>query len=139
MQVCRFRSAKVSKFVKFSTQLDLGPFCSKRSQNLPTVQQGQTKVLYSLYGLVEHSGSIHGGHYVAYIKVRPPLDENSPRWQFIPKNQREKIKGLELGADGEPNPPQGKWYYISDSYVSEVPESKVLGAQAYLLFYERLL
>lgn len=103
------------------------------------MQQGQTKVLYSLYGLVEHSGSIHGGHYVAYIKVRPPLDENSPRWQFIPKNQREKIKGLELGADGEPNPPQGKWYYISDSYVSEVPESKVLGAQAYLLFYERLL
>ncbi|XP_050309022.1 ubiquitin carboxyl-terminal hydrolase 16 [Anthonomus grandis grandis] len=132
-QVCRFRSAKMSKFVKFSTELDLGPFCSKRSQNLPTIQHGQTKVLYSLYGIVEHSGSIHGGHYVAYVKVRKPLEENSYRWQFLPKNQKEKIQEL-----GEVEAPQGKWYYISDSYVSEVPESKVLNAQAYLLFYERL-
>jgi hypothetical protein len=34
--------------------------------------------------------------------------------------------------------PQGKWYYASDSYVSEVPEKKVLCSQAYLLFYERI-
>lgn len=78
-QVCRFRSAKVSKFVKFPTLLDLAPFCSKRSQSLPTFEAGQTKVLYSLYGVVEHSGSIHGGHYVAYVKVRPELEENSYR------------------------------------------------------------
>ncbi|KAF7266574.1 ubiquitin specific protease 16/45 isoform X2 [Rhynchophorus ferrugineus] len=136
-QVYRFRSTKVNKFVKFSTSLDLGPFCSKRAQSLPSFVPDQKKVLYSLYGVVEHSGSIHGGHYVSYIKVRPQLDENSPRWNFIPKNQKEKIKELE-GAQGNVEPPSGKWYYISDSYVSDVSESKVLSAQAYLLFYERL-
>ncbi|XP_023016937.1 ubiquitin specific protease 16/45 isoform X2 [Leptinotarsa decemlineata] len=138
-QVYRFRSAKVSKFVKFTTLLDLAPFCSKRSQNLPTFEEGQTKVLYSLYGVVEHSGSIHGGHYVAYVKVRPPLEENSYRWQFLPKNQRQKVDGSSKGAQGAPEVPPGRWFYISDSYASEVQESKVLEAQAYLLFYERIM
>lgn len=35
-------------------------------------------------------------------------------------------------------PPEGKWYYVSDSHVMEVTEEKVLNAQAYLLFYERI-
>lgn len=35
-------------------------------------------------------------------------------------------------------PPEGKWYYVSDSHVMEVSEEKVLNAQAYLLFYERI-
>jgi len=30
------------------------------------------RVLYSLYGIVEHSGSMRGGHYAAYVKVRTP-------------------------------------------------------------------
>lgn len=32
----------------------------------------------------------------------------------------------------------GQWYHISDSHVSAVSENRVLGSQAYLLFYERL-
>lgn len=142
-QVYRFRSMKVNKFVKFSTMLDLGPYCSKRAQNLPSFEPDQTKVLYSLYGVVEHSGNIHGGHYVSYVKVRPRIDENSPRWNFIPKNQRKNLKkALDNSAvrgDETVEPPAGKWYYISDSFVSEVNESKVMMAQAYLLFYERLV
>ena len=27
------------------------------------------QVLYSLYGVVEHSGRLQGGHYTAFIKV----------------------------------------------------------------------
>ncbi|XP_066258268.1 ubiquitin carboxyl-terminal hydrolase 16/45 [Euwallacea similis] len=138
-QVFHYRSAKVSKFVKFSTLLDLGPFCSKRSQNLPSIQEGQTKVLYSLYGVVEHSGGIHGGHYVSYIKVRPPLEENHPRWNFIPNKQKKQMIQNLNESNKEPELTSGKWYYVSDSYVSEVAESKVLSAQAYLLFYERLV
>lgn len=34
--------------------------------------------------------------------------------------------------------PEGKWYYVSDSHVMETTEEKVLNAQAYLLFYERI-
>lgn len=37
----------------------------------------------------------------------------------------------------EPIPKPGKWYYVSDTQVSEVQEAKVLSAEAYLLFYER--
>lgn len=29
-------------------------------------------------------------------------------------------------------------YYVSDSHVQEATEERVLGAQAYLLFYERI-
>ena len=29
-------------------------------------------LLYSLYGVVEHSGSMQGGHYIAYIRQRTP-------------------------------------------------------------------
>ena len=40
------------------------------------------KILYALYGIVEHSGGIHGGHYVANVRVRPEivhdLDRSSP-------------------------------------------------------------
>lgn len=138
-QVLRYRPSKITKHVKFSTVLDLGPFCSKRARNLPTINDGQTKVLYSLYGVVEHSGSLHGGHYVAYVKVRAPLESNSYRWQFLPKNQASIDKKAGAAGAAEPEIPQGKWYYISDSYVSEVAESKVLSANAYLLFYERIL
>lgn len=136
-QVFRFRSVKLSKYVNFPLVLDIAPFVSKRSRSLPTFQEGQNKILYSLYGVVEHSGSINGGHYVAYVKVRPQLDKNSYRWNFLPRNQAEKLEKIAPPAD--PEVPSGKWYYISDSYVSEVSEEKVLGTQAYLLFYERIL
>lgn len=33
------------------------------------MKPGQNQVLYALYGVVEHSGTLHGGHYVAYVKV----------------------------------------------------------------------
>ena len=34
--------------------------------------------------------------------------------------------------------PPGVWYYVSDSHVSMSSEDKVMAAQAYLLFYERV-
>lgn len=45
------------------------------------------------------------------------------------------VSGLKeaMGASG------GQWVYVSDAHVQMVPESRVLNAQAYLLFYERLL
>ena len=33
---------------------------------------------------------------------------------------------------------KGRWFHVSDSSVQEVQEDKVLKAQAYLLFYERI-
>jgi len=71
------------------------------------------QVLYELTGLVSHSGSMSGGHYVAYVKVRPPRDR-----------------------DAAPAP--GQWHYVSDSFARRVDQADVLAEQAYLLFYERL-
>jgi hypothetical protein len=31
--------------------------------------------LYSLYGIVCHSGGLTGGHYIAYVRVRPQISE----------------------------------------------------------------
>jgi len=32
-----------------------------------------------------------------------------------------------------------RWFHVSDTSVTEVNEDKVLKAQAYLLFYQRIL
>lgn len=92
-------------------------------------------------------GTLHGGHYVAYVKVRAPLKPDDPRWSFLPKrgvealseettNQNHRVMNGAVG--GTPEPPPGKWYYVSDSRVVEAKEESVLRSQAYLLFYERI-
>lgn len=37
---------------------------------LKNVAEEHTRVLYSLYGVVEHSGTMRSGHYTAYAKTR---------------------------------------------------------------------
>lgn len=111
-QVQMFSFRKLSRPVAFPLVLDIAPFCSAKCES---VKPGEKQILYSLYGVVEHSGTLHGGHYIAYVKVRQKTEENV----------------------GVPSP--GKWYYISDSRVMEASESSVLSSQAYLLFYERIL
>ncbi|CAH0720523.1 unnamed protein product, partial [Brenthis ino] len=147
---CMFR--KMSKHVDFPTILDLAPFCAMdKLKKLPNVARGQNELQYSLYGVVEHSGGMHGGHYVAYVKVRAPVKLGDPRWWFLPKSanipagdgdgdSESDLSGYESGeGPALSHGTTGKWYYVSDSMVSEVSEEKVLRAQAYLLFYERIV
>lgn len=54
-----FRRAKISVSVELPQALDLRPFCAKGAPAL----RGRTD--YSLWGVVNHSGSLHGGHYTA--------------------------------------------------------------------------
>ena len=163
MSGCR----KVNKHVAFPLVIDMAPFCSSTSVATPAVQAGQREILYSLYGVVEHSGRLQGGHYTAYVKVRPaqvaaetdsalfyspPLSKASDVPRFLEEIQRKfsslpksspESGGREAGQPEVPAsapPPQPrKWYYVSDASVTEVPEDKVLKCQAYLLFYERIL
>lgn len=51
---------KITKHVEFQTTLDLAPFCASKVKLLSHVRRHQKKLLYSLYGIVEHSGSMHG-------------------------------------------------------------------------------
>lgn len=182
----RFMFRKLTRHVTFPFLLDIAPFCGTKVKKLPNVDKRQKKLLYSLYGIVEHSGGMHGGHYVAYVKVRPEMSKEDIRWKFIPQGskaeldqtdeQRVRIEEAlakarermandsddalsqsssdlneDEGAVGGSHyqdsidkeadkvvPPPGKWYYVSDSRVTEVSEDAVLKAQAYLLFYERI-
>lgn len=112
---------KVNRHVHFPFILDLAPFCGVKCKN---VADGDTQILYSLYGVVEHSGTMRSGHYTAYVKVRPECSKTSSNG---------------LAAQGDAEPPRGSWFHISDTSVQPVSESKVQGCQAYLLFYERLV
>ncbi|XP_056299859.1 ubiquitin carboxyl-terminal hydrolase 45 isoform X4 [Pseudoliparis swirei] len=114
---------KVNRHVDFPLILDLAPFCSAYCKNLAADE----RVLYSLYGIVEHSGSMRGGHYTAYVKVRAPQRKTD-------QHHRNLSGAREAGSSF-----QGQWVYISDTTVQTVPESRVLNSQAYLLFYEELL
>ncbi|XP_016317839.1 LOW QUALITY PROTEIN: ubiquitin carboxyl-terminal hydrolase 16-like [Sinocyclocheilus anshuiensis] len=112
---------KVNRHVQFPQILDLAPFCSL---NCKGVKEGETRVLYSLYGVVEHSGTMRSGHYTAYVKSRPSTH-----------NYVEN--GLDAGS-GHAEASKGSWFHISDSSVHPVPEAKVQSSQAYLLFYENI-
>uniref|UniRef100_A0A8C3FY95 Ubiquitin carboxyl-terminal hydrolase n=1 Tax=Cyclopterus lumpus TaxID=8103 RepID=A0A8C3FY95_CYCLU len=116
---------KVNRHVDFPLILDLAPFCSASCKNLAADE----RVLYSLYGIVEHSGSMRGGHYTAYVKVRAPQrkTEHACNSDSPPSLKHTHVNG------------PGQWVYISDTTVQTVPESRVLNSQAYLLFYEELL
>ncbi|KPP71788.1 ubiquitin carboxyl-terminal hydrolase 45-like, partial [Scleropages formosus] len=113
---------KVNRHVDFPLVLDLAPFCSASCKNMVAGEH----VLYILYGIVEHSGSMRGGHYAAYVRIRAP--------QRRPE-QRRNMSGPKECSTAMP----GQWVYVSDTSVQVVPESRVLSAQAYLLFYEELL
>lgn len=141
-QTQRVGFRKVLKHVSFPMLLNLAPVCTDYKKPR----------LYALYGVVEHSGTVHGGHYVAYVKTRLPLPPDDHRWNFLPKDKDPKAddksnstssdsEGEEASAKapGVVEPPPGRWYYVSDSRVSEVDENTVLQSQAYLLFYERIL
>nr|CAD7406373.1 unnamed protein product [Timema cristinae] len=161
-QVFRSMFRKISCQVNFPLVLDIAPICSSKAArklqvlerldkdesvqkmslelgDCPTIRPGQTQVLYSLYGVVEHSGGLHGGHYVAYVKVRAPITPDDPRWSFLPPNLNGLNNIVQLGQDAElPEPPAGRWFHVSDSRVNEVSEERVLKSPAYLLFYERI-
>ncbi|XP_029373716.1 ubiquitin carboxyl-terminal hydrolase 16 isoform X2 [Echeneis naucrates] len=111
---------KVNRSVQFPLILDLAPFCAVKCK----VAEGDARILYSLYGIVEHSGTMRSGHYTAYVKVRPECPNPSANM---------------LAAGGDMEPPRGSWFHISDTSVQPVSESKVQSCQAYLLFYERIL
>ncbi|XP_037001370.2 ubiquitin carboxyl-terminal hydrolase 45 isoform X3 [Artibeus jamaicensis] len=116
---------KVNRHVDFPLVLDLAPFCSATCKNVHIGEE----VLYGLYGIVEHSGSMRGGHYTAYVKVRTP---SRKLWERI--TGKKSVPGLK-----EPDSElAGQWVHVSDTHVQVVPESRALSAQAYLLFYERI-
>ncbi|XP_048202312.1 ubiquitin carboxyl-terminal hydrolase 16 isoform X3 [Perognathus longimembris pacificus] len=124
-QQAGFNLRKVNRHIKFPEILDMAPFCTVKCKN---VAEENTRVLYSLYGVVEHSGTMRSGHYTAYAKARTA---NSQLSNLV-------LHG-DIPQDFETESTKGQWFHISDTQVQAVPTTKVLNSQAYLLFYERIL
>ncbi|KAK4356847.1 hypothetical protein RND71_022457 [Anisodus tanguticus] len=106
-QDARGHLSKLSGHVNFRDTIDITPFVYPRC-----LQKEVYK--YRLVGVVEHSGTMRGGHYVAYVRGGP------------------KIAGKDKDAENY------VWYYASDAYVREVPLEEVLRSEAYILFYEEI-
>lgn len=70
---------------------------------------------YRLVGVVEHLGTMRGGHYVSYVRGGP----------------KNKVKAKKESVGGV-------WYHASDVYVREVSLEEVLRCEAYILFYEKI-
>ncbi|KFO21573.1 ubiquitin carboxyl-terminal hydrolase 16 isoform X1 [Fukomys damarensis] len=124
-QQAGFSLRKVNKHIQFPEILDLAPFCTLKCKN---VAEENARVLYSLYGVVEHSGTMRSGHYTAYAKTRTTNNHLS-----------NLVLHADIPQDFEMESTKGQWFHISDTHVQAVPTSKVLNSQAYLLFYERIL
>lgn len=124
-QQAGFNLRKINKHIRFPEILDLAPFCTAKCKNVP---EESTRVLYSLYGVVEHSGTMRSGHYTAYSKVRAAHTRLS---NFV-------LHG-DIPQDFEMESTKGQWFHISDTHVRVVSTDKVLNSQAYLLFYERII
>jgi len=103
------RLEKISKHIKFSALLNLTPF-------LASTGKPQKEVWYGLYGIVVHSGSMGGGHYVAYVNTKHLHSMTRTQYTY--------------NHDG--------WYYFSDGSFHSVDLNSVLREQAYILFYHQL-
>ena len=67
---------------------------------------------YHLYGIVNHIGDVHGGHYTAFVKQK-----------------------------SDQSPDLNQWYHCNDEIVEIVPKealSAMITPMAYMLFYRRI-
>ncbi|KAF0295648.1 Ubiquitin carboxyl-terminal hydrolase 19 [Amphibalanus amphitrite] len=75
-----------------------------------TEEPDEGRVLYDLYGVINHHGGILGGHYTAFARCVDPL----------------RPENAELG-----------WRRFDDARVVRMKEEEVMTSEAYLLFYRR--
>ena len=80
--------------------------------------------MYSLYGVVEHSGTLHSGHYTARVKLASSVDNTQQPSSSTSLLVRQSDETTE------------EWCLASDSSARLTDIDEVLTSQAYLLFYE---
>lgn len=107
-QDARGRLNKLNGHVNFRETIDLRPYI-----NPSCIQRDKHK--YRLVGVVEHLGTMRGGHYVAYVRG-----------------------GAKSTGKAEKENEDSVWYHASDAYTREASLEEVLRCEAYILFYEEI-
>jgi len=128
---------KIEDFVSFPEMLDMSPFMAPRREDYglkagrgrPSAlsRREDEPVMYRLYGVVVHIGSMLGGHYIAYTAIPGAVVATAGAAAEAKEKEKEPSKKSDR-----------QWCYISDTTVKLVSFEEVLKAKAYLCFYERL-
>ncbi|KXS21948.1 cysteine proteinase [Gonapodya prolifera JEL478] len=115
------------------------PFSNLRIDNIMRPDVSPPSPVYDLYAVCGHSGSLHGGHYVAYTKSLSPYPP-------LPGSQQSSVHSLvessaPLASPWTPDSPalpalRETWHLCNDSYVSPVNKAEAVSG-AYVLFYKR--
>jgi ubiquitin C-terminal hydrolase len=107
---------KVPGHVAFPEVFDIAPFCATTTATCAAPRS----TVYRLAGVVVHSGTIGGGHYIAHVRygVLQPFYSDDVKYE------------PPCGAD---------WAYVSDSHAESSTLESTLAAEAYLLFYENII
>ena len=81
-----FTMVRMSRTVAFGPELNLGPFVTGSERE--GEGEGEDKVtvkaedlIYDLYAVVVHSGTLNSGHYTAYVKVT--MANSQRRWFYV--------------------------------------------------------
>jgi len=120
-------------------------------------------IMYDLLGVVQHGGSLHGGHYTAFVKYPPDSDKrcgetldqegtendfvksadsgfggSGDHYSALPRRSQHHYHSTELSGDVESGTASGDhWFYTSDSWIELATKEDVNRSQAYLLLYEK--
>ncbi|XP_065912951.1 ubiquitin carboxyl-terminal hydrolase 45-like isoform X2 [Dysidea avara] len=126
MKRFNFGQQKSSKIISFPLILNMAPYCTNIC--LEEFADSRKRILYGLYGVVEHCGkSLSGGHYVAYIRRRN---------KKLAERLSKQSSGLIYDED---EAKRGDWLFVDDRQVKKLPSGFAeIKCQAYMLFYERL-
>ena len=147
------RLKKLNTYVSYPIELDLGKFCPEEEASIPEDEQdcesrslGSSPIMqgsirtrsgngrtsshtdsYVLCGVVVHGGTLHGGHYSAFIR-RPKKYSNPADVTLSDSPEQDSINKT---RDSE-------WIYISDARVRIATAEEALQRHgAYILFYCR--
>jgi ubiquitin C-terminal hydrolase len=121
------RLKKINNYVSYPNELNVDKYCSKKrktnNDSTSSATSSTTNHDYILSGVVVHGGTLHGGHYSAFIR-------------HVSKKE-EKGDGDDSTVEGGDNQ-QVDWIYISDARVRMATKEEALQRHgAYLLFYTR--
>lgn len=140
-------------------------YCVKNFKVIHLQERLQNRSLYELYAVIVHTGTIHSGHYYAYVNARRQHDVE--KWQNLLKTSIEEEEALKeevncffkrkdieqeiitktsncspsLIVSNETKSKRAdvdaEWFYVSDENVKGAQEKEVLSHKdAYILFYE---
>ncbi|OHT07167.1 hypothetical protein TRFO_01295 [Tritrichomonas foetus] len=98
-----FTPYKVHDRFEFAERYDFEEFMENPYESIE--EEEEDKYVYTLYGVVTHSGSINGGHYTVYLKIRE-------QWYLFNDQSVSKVSKTQAIQDNYGNANSAKSAYL---------------------------